>query len=268
MSFCSLSDGRKLYFRETGSGKPLVLLHGWSMSSAVFQEVSRLLSKNFRVLAPDLTGHGASDSISHHLNLDVLATDIEEWLAQLQIDSINLLGWSLGGQVALQLQQRNQVGIEKLILVATTPLFVETDDWSYGLAPAQVRAMDRQLQRSYERSMSDFFGLMFAGENVNRDRYREIIRFAVRDGSLPESEVARSGLKILSSTDLRQLLAGMNLPVLVHYGSLDQITSPSACQFLTDALPLADGICWEGVGHAPFLSRPDESASLWQAFLQ
>ena len=139
MSFCTLADGRMIFYREAGSGQTLLLLHGWSMSSAVFQEVMQLLANDFHVLAPDLSGHGASELSGTNLDLDMLAADLEELLGLLQTDTVHLLGWSLGGQVALQMVKRDQIQIEKLILVATTPLFVSTTDWQNGLPPTQVR---------------------------------------------------------------------------------------------------------------------------------
>lgn len=268
MTTGTLPDGRQLHYREAGAGQPLVLLHGWSMSSAVFQEVMAQLAGDYRVLVPDLAGHGASDPTRSEFSLDALAADLENWLQQLEIDTIDLLGWSLGGQVALQLTRRGHIKVAKLILVSTTPLFVATDGWPHGLPVTQVRAMDRQIQRDYKRSMSEFFTLMFDGEVMDRDRYRRIVQFAVREGSLPEREISRRGLKVLGSSDLRPELATLELPVLVHYGLLDLITDPAACRFLADEIPAAESACWEEVGHAPFLSRPDASVALWREFLQ
>ena len=262
-----LSDGRELCYREAGAGPVLLMLHGWSMSSAVFQEVMALLSDDFRVLAPDLPGHGASTVSRLDFSQESFAADLEEWLALIGIDTLHLLGWSLGGQVAIQMAARRKVRIERLILVATTPYFVAASDWPHGLPVTQVRAMDRQMQRHYEQSMSEFFRLMFDGEELAQERYRDIIRFAVRDGSLPEREVSRRGLKILGSTDLRPLLEEIDMPTLVHYGELDLITVPAACRSLAETIPGAREVRLDDVGHAPFLSRPDKAAALWREFL-
>ena len=268
MATVTLADGRHYSYRESGRGDVLVLLHGWSMSSAVFQEVMAGLATKYRVLAPDLSGHGTSEAAGVNFDLDTLAGDLEEWLAQLEIDTMHLLGWSLGGQVALQLVHRRRVLVEKLILVATTPLFVSNLEWEHGLPPTQVRAMDRQIQRHYEQSMGEFFRLMFEGEDLTPERYRVIIRFAVREGSLPTREISRTGLKVLGTTDIRSLLPGLQLPVLVHYGTLDLITLPAAGRYLAEQIPGARQVVWDHVGHAPFLSRPADSVTLWLDFLQ
>mgnify|MGYP001216237548 FL=1 len=265
MKFYPLADGRKLAYREAGTGRPLVLLHGWAMSSAVFQELMPLLADRFRVLAPDLPGHGQSDP-DFEFNHNSIDFDTEQWLTSLDVDTVDLVGWSLGGQVALNLAKRRQLAVGKMVLVATTPLFIETDDWPNGLAPTRLKAMDRQIRSNYRLTMGDFFKLMFYPGEIDPERYRTIIRFAVREGALPEKEVARRGLSLLGNTDLRQDLPD-DIPTLVHFGDCDQITVPNASRYLVENMAMAEEVCWSDCGHAPFLSRPDQSVSLWREFL-
>ena len=96
---CQLGNGRQLAWREWGNGSPLLMLHGWSMSSAVFAEVAQILGQYFRVLCPDLPGHGASDP-APDTSLPAFSEILGEWYLTLQLPAAALLGWSLGGQVA------------------------------------------------------------------------------------------------------------------------------------------------------------------------
>jgi len=266
MLTCSLPDGRHLAWRTAGSGPPLIMLHGWAMSSAVFAEIMPLLADDFTVLCPDLPGHGASEPALSY-TLPGLIADLDDWRAHLGIDRCALLGWSLGGQLALHWASSGMMTVEKLLLVATTPRFVAAPDWLAGLPETQVRAMERQLRRAYELTMSDFFARMFNGEALPRERYRQIIRFAVRSGQLPAATDVLACLDLLRNTDLRSDLAGIDLPTLVHYGALDEITLPAAGRILAERLPHGEGVCWSNVGHAPFLSQPEESVKLWKGFL-
>lgn len=261
-----LANGRKLAWRWMGSGPPLVLLHGWAMSSAVFVEVMPLLAASHRVLVPDLPGHGASDAPAAY-TLTGMADDIALWLDAVGIERCALLGWSLGGQVAMQLAASRPQRVDRLLLVATTPRFTGAEGWHGGLPDGQVRAMERQLRRSFELAMSDFFARMFAGEEMSRDRYREIIRFAVRSGRLPAVADVLGGLGILRNADLRSVLPALAMPTLVHYGDGDIITPPAAGEFLAATIPGAKAVRWQGIGHAPFLSRLDASIALWREFL-
>jgi pimeloyl-[acyl-carrier protein] methyl ester esterase len=239
MKKLTLADGRQIAWREAGSGSTLVLLHGWSMSSAVFAEVIEELAANFRLLAPDLRGHGASDPGAGYAFAD-FAVDLAEWIQALDLREVVLVGWSLGGQVALELCPLIREQLRRLILVSTTPRFTAAADWAAGLPDLQVRAMARDLKRNYLKTMGDFFALQFAGEEMPRERYRRIVDFAVRDGRLPEPEVALAALETLRLGDQRSGLGAINVPALVQHGELDRITLPGAADYLAGHLPAAE----------------------------
>jgi pimeloyl-[acyl-carrier protein] methyl ester esterase len=249
MQELTLTDGRQLAWREAGRGLAVVLLHGWSMSSAVFAEVMDELAADFRLLAPDLRGHGVSAPGMGYALSD-FATDLAEWVQALDLREV-----ALGGR------------LRRLILVGTTPRFTAAADWPAGLPELQVRAMARDLKRNYLKTMGDFFALQFAGEAMSRERYRRIVDFAVRGGRLPEPEVALAALETLRREDQRSALGKIDVPVLVQHGELDRITLPSAADYLAAQLPAARLDLLPGIGHAPFLSRPQEVCRRWRDFL-
>ncbi len=267
MKELTLSDGRPLVWREAGSGPPFVLLHGWSMSGAVFGEALQALQGDFRVLLPDLRGHGRSGA-GEGYSLGDFASDLREWIEALDLREVNLLGWSLGGQVAMALQPLVRPRMRRLILVGATPRFSASEGWPHGLPEVQVRAMGRDLRRAYLRTMEDFFALQFEGESLDRERYREIIRFAVREGSLPNPDVVRRALETLRSADQRSDLAAIDTPTLVMHGEIDRIVPVGAGRFLARHLPSATLALLPETGHAPFLSRPREVFERWREFLQ
>jgi len=260
-----LADGRLLAYREAGGGPPLVLVHGWSMSSAVFAEALENLSDRFRILAPDLRGHGGSQEGPGYGFAD-FADDLEEWITALDLRDAVLGGWSLGGQVLLELYPAVRRRLRRLLLIGTTPCFTAKDGWPEGLPAGQVRAMARDLKRNYPKTMGDFFALQFAGEQIGRERYRRIVDFAVRRGRLPEPGVALATLEALRQEDQRQRLSGIDCPVLVMHGELDRITPAGAARNLSALLPQGELALFTGSGHAPFMSRPDEAFRLWREF--
>ncbi len=266
MNRMTLADGRSFAWRETGSGAPVVLLHGWSMSSAVFTEVLEELGDSCRVLAPDLRGHGASDPGDGYGYQD-FAADVTEWRHRLGLEGVALCGWSLGGGVALELASRGEGWIASLLLQSTTPRFAAAPGWPHGLPQGQVRAMGRNLARDYERTMSEFFALQFQGEEIDRERYRQIVSFAVRQGRLPAPEVALASLETLRTGDQSSLLGEIACRTLVVHGDLDQITPVGAGRALAAGIPRAELRVLEGAGHAPFLSRPEECLAAWKEFL-
>jgi pimeloyl-[acyl-carrier protein] methyl ester esterase len=257
-----LPNGQNLNYLDVGQGPVLVLLHGWAMSSGVFADTVVALTKHFRLLVPDLPGHGQSDP-GQDYSLAAFAADVETWLDTLQIDRYNLLGWSFGGQVALQLATNTKAEIERMVLVASTPKFCQSMDWSYGLPDIQVRAMQRQLRRDQGATLDEFVSLMFTGE-----ANASVLDATLREQSiLPDPEAGQETLVTLRLGDLRDQLAQISIPTLIHHGKTDNIIPVTAGQFLAEQIPNADISVFNDIGHAPFLSCPKQSQTLWKEFL-
>ncbi len=260
-----LPDGRQLAWYEVGQGRPIVLLHGWAMSAAVFKEIATLLSSDFRLLIPDLPGHGGS-SPSPQNDLAGIATDLACWLSATEKDPVSLVGWSLGGMLSLEVTHQNRVPVDRLVLVGTTPRFTLSDDWASGLPTAQVRALARNLERRFEATLAEFFSLAFAGEKISKERLRTIRSFAVKQSPLPDRGAALSLLNLLASQDQRIILSEIHQPALVMHGDLDQIAPVAAGRALAEMLPQGSFSGFPGVGHGPFLSQPQEVVARIQEF--
>lgn len=261
-----LPDGRLLNWFDVGHGKPLVLLHGWAISAAVFNEIAVLLSSDFRLLIPDLPGHGGS-SPSLKADLAGISADIECWLAATAKGPFGLLGWSLGGMLALEMARRERVPVDRLVLVATTPRFTQNEEWTFGLPTTQVRALGRNLKRRFETTLADFFSLAFAEGEVSVERLRAIRNFAVRHSPLPDCSAALDFLNLLAVQDQRTILSEIHQPTLLVHGDLDQISPVSAARSMAETLPNGQLLELPGVGHCPFLSRPQKTVASVLEFL-
>jgi pimeloyl-[acyl-carrier protein] methyl ester esterase len=255
-----LADGRQLAWYEIGQGRPLVLLHGWSMSAAVFSEIARLLASEFRLLIPDLPGHGNS-SPPQQKDLAGIAVDLVHWIAATEHNPVTLIGWSLGGMLSLEIVNQNRLPVDRLVLIGTTPRFTSSDDWLPGLPIVQVRSLARNLKRRFEAALGDFFSLAFAGEDISKERLRAIRNFAVRQCPLPDRTVALDLLNMLAVQDQREILSDIHQPVLVMHGSLDRIAPVTAGRYLAESLPQGRFVEFAGVGHSVFLSKPQEAAT-------
>ncbi len=256
----TLPDGRRLAWCEIGEGRPLVLLHGWSMSAAVFAELAQKLSGSFRLLIPDLPGHGDSDPCCPD-SLGEMAGDLAAWIAAEVGRPVCLAGWSLGGMLALELASRSRLSVDRLILLSTTPRFTNLADWTAGLPATQVRTLARNLARRFEATLGEFFLLAFDQEEISRERLHVIREFAIKRGKLPDKDSAAALLSLLEHQDQRHLLPAVCQPTLVIHGRLDRITPVMAGRYMAGILPDGRIVELDDVGHCPFLSRPDEVAA-------
>src|SRR5580698_3178204 len=124
-----------LYIETHGTGPDLVLLHGWGLNLRVWDGLTRELESTFRVIAVDLPGHGRSAWNPKARTPAEQAWQVHATLSSIS-DRYSLLGWSLGGQIAIDLAAAMPGSVERLILVATTPRFAKSEDWPYGMPPA------------------------------------------------------------------------------------------------------------------------------------
>jgi pimeloyl-[acyl-carrier protein] methyl ester esterase len=226
------------------------------MSGQVFHEIVPRLAEKRRVLVPDLPGHGRS-SDQPDLGLAALAAAIGEFCRGLGVARPHLLGWSLGGMVALEAARDPELAPRSLVLVAATPRFTAGEGWPHGLPEGQVKAMARDLRSNYAATMGQFFKLMFAADEVSLSRYQELARGCGGAGRLVDAAIAQAGLLTLRCSDLRPVLAEIASPCLVLHGDQDRIVPVAAGRYLAEQLPRARWQPLADCGHAPFLSRPE-----------
>ena len=268
MPFLASRDGATLHYAEAGAGPPLVLLHGWAMSGRVWRFQAEEFNVGYRVITPDLRGHGASPEPGAGFGLAELAADLVALFARLDLQQVTLVGWSLGAQVALAAFPALRGRLAGLALVAGTPRFTATAGYPHGLDPQEVRGLGLRLRRDFDRTMGEFFRGMFAPDELSREQENRIAREIIMGGRLPVPAVARQALAVLGEADLRDVLAGIDRPVLLVHGTADGICLPGAATFMAERIPAARLRLIAGLGHAPFLSRPAEFNTMLKEFLQ
>jgi pimeloyl-ACP methyl ester esterase len=261
------TSGINIYYEETGEGRPLVMLHGWAGSGRLWH-FQRELSDTCRLVIPDLRGHGRSSAPASGNLLEDLAGDIVTLFERFDLQDVLLLGWSLGSQVALAAFPRLRERISGLVLVGATPRFTAMNGYPHGLSSNELRGMEIRLRRDFNGTMREFFQGMFAAGELSREQAERINREIVMGGDLPVPAVARAALEILSTADLREMLPSIDRPVLIIHGSVDAICPPGVARFMAERLPNARLELFDGAGHAPCLSRPEEFNAILRDFLK
>jgi pimeloyl-[acyl-carrier protein] methyl ester esterase len=243
---------------SSGRGPPLVLLHGWAMHSGLFAPLLPHLTPRFRVHRVDLPGHGGSAGVAPYA-LDTIVTVVADAVARVSgagAVPLTLLGWSLGGAVALRWALAEPARIARLILTGTTPCFVTRPDWPHAMAAATLRRFGDELAVSYRLTLQRFIALQVHGSEHAR-AVRAQLRGELFARGEPSAATLHAALDLLAGTDLRGEVGAIRQHTMVIAGGRDTLTPPAAGEWLAQALPQGAFRLIPGAAHAAFLSHPE-----------
>ncbi len=237
-----------LHCDVSGSGRDLVLLHGWGMHAGIWDELARELSPHFRVHAVDLPGYGKSTTCDPY-TLEQMAAALAEEMPQRCL----VCGWSLGGQAALIWAGIAPQQVTRLALIATTPCFARRADWPHAVEATVLQDFAGALARDYAGTLKRFLLLQVQGDEHAKQVASQLRQSLFARGEL-DSRVLRQGLEILLNADLRDRLSTVMQPTLVLHGERDILTPFAAGEYLSRGLPRARLVRLRGAAHAPFVS--------------
>jgi pimeloyl-[acyl-carrier protein] methyl ester esterase len=242
-----------LHVEIRGTGPDLVLLHGWALHGGMWGPWLDELAEHARLHVLDLPGHGRSAWPAGVRDLAGLARAVYPHLPR----ESAVLGWSLGGMVALELARRHPRQVSALVLVATTPKFLAGNGWEHGMRAELLGEFAHGLASDHARTVQNFLALQARGDERHSATLRMLRRQLAAHGA-PDVRSLEAGLAILRDADLRDELPRIAQPALVIAGEHDRLTPPQAGLELASALPAARFRLIERSGHAPFLSHGPE----------
>jgi pimeloyl-[acyl-carrier protein] methyl ester esterase len=244
-----------IHVDSVGAGPSLVLLHGFAMHGGLFAPIVPALARRHRVHVVDLPGHGWSQAPVPD-SLDAIADSVADAVAALA-PVASVLGWSWGGQVALAWAQRRPRSVERLVLVCTTPSFVQRPDWRCAMSAETPRRFGDELRVAYRLTLQRFLTLQVRGSDAGRAVLAQL-RARLFERGAPSVASLNAVLDLLVETDLRASVPRIHVPALVVSGGRDTLAPAAAGKWLAGALPDARYRVIEHAAHAPFLSHGSE----------
>ncbi|MFF4605813.1 alpha/beta fold hydrolase [Streptomyces sp. NPDC001339] len=255
----ALDDGQILHFEDTGSGPPLLLVHGLGAPSAFFARTVADLARDHRVLTVDLRGHGATPQGTEPVTVDRCAADLHALVEKLDVRGLTLLGWSLGATVAYHyLDRYGSDRVSSLVSVEQTPYLLTEGGWQHAafgcLDAAGAEDIGRALGSPDRATIAGLVGSFFAqGDSPVTALLDELTDAAAACHADAKRQLWQDALR----QDWRGRLPSLGVPTLFLHGALSQVYPSPVGAWLADAVPGARLEMFERSGHLPFLEEPE-----------
>jgi non-heme chloroperoxidase len=245
-----------------GSGRPVVLIHGWPLSGESWSEqVGPLSAAGHRVVAYDRRGFGRSDKPSKGYDYDTLADDLDGVLSELDLTDVTLVGFSMGGgEVARYVARHGQERLRSVVFAAAVPPYLlKTDDNPDGpLTEEAAGEMEQGLKDDrttfFDGFTRDFFSV--DGElKVSEDQRQEAIALCHQS----DQTAALGCMEAFGTTDFRDDLAKVTVPALVIHGDGDAtVPFEGSGQRTHEAIPGSELVVVEGAPHGFNVSHAEQ----------
>jgi len=239
--------------------KHLVMLHGFGCDSRIFTSMASKLSKEHDAMMVDLPGHGQTREkfVDFSFCAYTLLHVLDEYIGT----PYSLLGWSMGGQIALEMIRQDPKPIQSLILLSTTPKFVESKAFKIGMNRAMFNKFKKGIKDDVSKTMNGFYDLIFSkGEDTSK--YIPDLKSQV-----PSPQTLLACMESFEKYDKRDVLPSISVPTLIICGDSDRVIDPKASLYMSQEIKGSIIKVFHGAGHAPHLTRETEVIDELSRFL-
>jgi len=220
-------DGVEIFYKDWGTGQPIVFSHGWPLSSDDWDaQLMFFLAHGYRVIAHDRRGHGRSAQVGDGHDMDHYADDLAALTAHLDLHDAVHVGHSTGGgEVAHYIGRHGEDRVARAVLIsAVPPIMVQTDANPGGLPKSVFDGIQEQVATNRSNFYRDLPATAFYGFNrPGRDPQEAVIQNWWRQGMIGSAKAHYDGVVAFSQTDFTDDLEKISVPVLVMHGDDDQV---------------------------------------------
>jgi len=228
-----------LYYEDHGSGKPVVLIHGYPLSGAAWEkQTAALLAAGHRVITYDRRGFGKSSQPTSGYSYDTFAEDLHKLVTQLELRDFSLVGFSMGGgEVARYIGKYGSKGVSKAVFISAVPPFLlKTPDNPEGVDGSVFEGIQKAVAADRYAFFTDFFQNFYNADVLLGERVSQAAIQASWNLAASASATASYACVPTWHEDFRQDVARVDVPALVIHGDADRIVPIGAAGIRTAKL--------------------------------
>lgn len=252
----------KIFYQDFGQGKPVVLIHGWPLTSDSWDyQLNELPAQGFRVIAYDRRGFGKSDKPWGNYDYSTLAGDLKALLDELDLHDVTLVGFSMaGGEVIRYLSLYGSERIAKIVLVSSIiPYLLKTEDNPEGVPQAMFDEFETQLRDDRPKFLAGFGKQFYNYSLLSPAVSSETLDWTQIMALTGSGKATIECMKAFSKTDFRGELSAVKVPTLIIHGDDDKTVpiKPTGEQ-ASEMLPDAQYIVYEGAPHGLLITEKEK----------
>jgi len=261
MHYATTSDNTKLFYKDWGTGRPVILLSGWPFSSDSWDDQAMAIAAaGYRTIAYDRRGFGRSSQPWSGYDYDTLADDLAAVIDQTGAKDAVLVGFSMGGgEVARYLSRHFGKSVSKAVLVSSVvPYMLKTSDNSYGTEQAAFDKMAQGMQEDRAKFFAGFFKDFFGVGVISHPVSNEILEWARGIAMQASLKATLECAHSFASTDFRKDLSAFRLPTLIIHGTDDRtVPIDASARAAARGIEQATLIEYEGAPHGLFATHKE-----------
>ncbi len=269
--YVKTQDDTKLYVKDWGTGRPVILIHGWPLSADSWDDQAMAIADaGMRAIAYDRRGFGRSDQPWEGYDYDTFADDLAAVIEQTGAKDATLVGFSMGGgEVARYLSRHGSKNIAQAVLVAAVvPYMLKTSNNPNGVPQATFDEMTQGMKEDRAHFFAGFFKTFFGEGLLSKPVSDEVLEWAHHTALQAGLRPTLAAAKAFATTDFRPDLAAFTVPTLIIHGTEDKTVPIDATgRESAKAIPSAKLIEYEGAPHGLFATHKEQFTKDLLAFL-
>lgn len=272
MPYVTTQDNTKLYVKDWGTGRPVILIHGWPLSADSWDDQALAIADaGMRAIAYDRRGFGRSDQPWDGYNYDTLADDLAAVIAHTGADNAAIVGFSMGGgEVARFLSRHGGKNVSQAVLISSVvPYMLQTDDNPNGVPAAMFAQMTAGMKQDRAHFFGGFFKDFYGVGVIKHPVSNELLENSLDVAMQASLKSTLACAEAFGTTDFRPDLASFTVPTLIIHGTADHTVPIDATgREAAKAIPHAKFIEYEGAPHGLFATEKEQLTADLLAFLR